>query len=389
MDIRSAVPTAVSTGAILGAVIAGLNLPLPSQAVPLAGFTPAVADVVSWDLPVVRNESVQRFVDLFEQKQPDRMALYLKRSGRYEGMIRTKLRERGMPEDLIYLSMIESGFNPNARSKAQAVGLWQFMAPTGRLYGLRIDSYVDERRDPEKSTDAALGYLQDLYKQFGSWNLAAAAYNSGGNRVARIMREETGAVRGQESDFWRIRARLPSETREYVPLIFAAAIIGKEPHKYGLDRVERLLPIPTERVEVPGGTELGVVARAIGVETEHLKEMNPELLQGITPPGDTYAVIIPEGGRTAFATNFDRSLAEATVAARARAATPARTAPTVSRPTSTTARAASAQTHRVTKGESLSTIARRHGTSVATLQRVNNMGRTTGIRAGQVLRLPA
>src|SRR5690606_26756999 len=160
-----------------------------------------------------------------------RMALYLKRSGRYEGMIREKLRAKGMPEDLVYLSMVESGFNPNARSKAQAVGLWQFMAATGRMYGLRIDGYVDERRDPERSTDAALSYLKHLDYPFGSWSLAAAAYNSGGNRVARIMREETGTVRGEESDFWRIRSRLPSETREYVPLIFAVALVGKEPHK--------------------------------------------------------------------------------------------------------------------------------------------------------------
>jgi membrane-bound lytic murein transglycosylase D len=295
MDVRSAVPVAVSVGALLGAVVAGLNLPRPSVAAPLSTVFSVEADVVNWDIPVVRNESVQRFVDLFEQRQQDRMALYLKRSGRYEGMIRSKLRERGMPEDLLYLSMIESGFNPNARSKAQAVGLWQFIADTGRRYGLRIDSYVDERRDPEKSTDAALRYLQDLHAKFGSWNLAAAAYNTGENRVARIMREETGTVEGRESDFWRIRSRLPSETREYVPLIFAAALIGKEPHKYGLDRVERLLPLPVEEVEVPGGTSLAVVASAVGVSTGDVRELNPHLIQGITPPGSAYPVRIPEG----------------------------------------------------------------------------------------------
>jgi membrane-bound lytic murein transglycosylase D len=372
MDVRSAVPTAISIGALLGAIIAGLNLPTPSVAAPLASAL-SVSDVVNWDIPVVRNESVQRFVDLFEQKQPDRMALYLKRSGRYEGMIRTKLRERGMPEDLIYLSMIESGFNPNARSKAQAVGLWQFMAPTARMYGLRVDSHVDERRDPEKSTDAALRYLKDLYNQFGSWNLAAAAYNTGGNRVARIMKEETGTVRGMESDFWRIRARLPSETREYVPLIFAAALIGKEPEKYGLGSVERLLPLPVERVEVPGGTPLEVVANSIGLGVSELKELNPHLITGATPPGSSYPVRIPEGQADVFARNF-----EAARAARA-AAVPVRVAASPS----------AARTHRVSRGESLSTIARRHGVTVAALQRANSLGSRTVIQPGQVLRIPA
>lgn len=369
MDIRSALPTAVSVGTLLGVAIAGLNLPTPSVAAPAILARPAAPSVgaVEWDIPVVRNEYVQRFVDLFEQKQPDRMALYLKRSGRYEGMIRGKLREKGMPEDLIYLSMIESGFNPNARSKAQAVGLWQFIASTGRMYGLRIDGYVDERRDPERSTDAALHYLKDLYDQFGSWSLAAAAYNSGGNRVARIMREETGTVRGEESDFWRIRSRLPSETREYVPLIFAAAIVGKEPQKYGLDGVERLLPIAVEEVDIPGGTSLAAVAGAIGVDTDDLRELNPHLIQGKTPPGAAFTVRIPEGRSDTFAVNFASSATLATVSE------------TV---------AASNASHRVSRGESLSTIARRHGVSTAALQRANNMGRRTLIRPGQVLKLP-
>ena len=367
MDIRSALPTAVSVGSLLGVVIAGLNLPTPSEAAPaiLSGPTAVSADVVQWDIPVVRNEYVQRFVDLFEQKQPDRMALYLKRSGRYEGMIREKLRANGMPEDLIYLSMIESGFNPNARSKAQAVGLWQFMAATGRMYGLQIDGYVDERRDPERSTDAALRYLKDLHDQFGSWSLAAAAYNSGGGRVARIMREETGTVRGQESDFWRIRSRLPSETREYVPLVFAAALVGKEPHKYGLEGVERLLPIAVEKVEVPGGTTLGKVAAAIDVDTDDLRELNPQLIQGRTPPGKPFAVTIPEGRADLFAANFGAASDGDTAAAEPESAS-----------------------HRVSRGESLWTIARRHGVSIAALQQENNLGRRTVIRPGQLLRVP-
>lgn len=297
MELRSAFPLSVTVGVFLGGVIAavGLHESGPSPEPAIAAIRTLAEPPVTFDLPIVPNTSIERFVDLFRDEQPDRMALYLKRSGRYEGMIRSKLRERGMPEDLIYLSMIESGFNPNARSRASAVGLWQFMAGTARDYGLRIDSYVDERRHPEKSTDAALNYLADLYAEFGAWNLAAAAYNSGAGRVARIMREETGDERGVEADFWRIRQRLPVETRHYVPLIYAAAIVGKEPHKYGLEGVERWLPVPTDTLEVNGATSLSVLAGRLGVSESELRSLNPHLLRGVTPPGERYPVIVPDG----------------------------------------------------------------------------------------------
>lgn len=306
MDLRSALPLAVIIGTAAGLVLAEsrtppAGLPAPRSAAPDLRVEPPP---VTFDLPVVWNASVARFVELFEHEQPDRMALYLKRAGRYEGMIREKLRARGMPEDLLYLSMIESGFNPNARSTAQAVGLWQFMAPTARGYGLRIDAYVDERRDPEKATDAALRYLEDLYRQFGSWTLAAAAYNSGGGRVARIMREETGAVSGKDSDFWVIRGRLPRETREYVPLIFAATLIGKQPSRYGLDQVERWLPVRTDTVSVPGGTPFSAVARAADVRESEVRRLNPHLLRGVTPPGAPFPVRIPDGRSAAFGSRF-------------------------------------------------------------------------------------
>lgn len=367
MDPRAAFSAAVTTGGVLGLVLAGLNLPTPLVSAPAPLPRPVSLEATTWDLPVARNQFVQRFVDLFHKQQQDRMALYLKRSGRYEGMIRTKLRERGMPEDLLYLSMIESGFNPNARSKAAAVGLWQFVPETARDYGLRIDEYVDERRHPEKSTDAALRYLDDLYEQFGSWSLAAAAYNSGANRVARIMMEVTGAVKGTERDFWRIRARLPAETREYVPLVFAAALVGKEPQKYGLGWVERLLPIELEKVDVPGGTPLDRVSAAIGVEPQVLRELNPHLVRGMTPPGDPYPVSIPAGRRTLFARNFPAPSAEPAAAAAA----------------------GQPVTHRVASGESLASIAHQHGTTVSALQRANNLGSGTVIRIGQLLRIPA
>lgn len=366
MELRYGFPVATVLGLLLGLALAraGSGSPaLSADAAPTVSASP----VVTFDLPVEWNESVARFVQLFEREQPDRMALYLKRSGRYEGMIRSKLRERGMPEDLLYLSMIESGFNPNARSSAQAVGLWQFMAPTAREYGLRVDAYVDERRDPEKSTDAALRYLSDLYRQFGSWNLAAAAYNTGGGRVARVMKEETGSARGVDDDFWRIRSRLPRDTREYVPLIYAAAVVGKQPERYGLARVERWLPLPTDTVDAPGDTPLARVARAVGVSEDDIARLNPHLIQGRTPPGRPFPVRIPDGRAAAFASNFATSAPEAPAA-------PA--APADHR-------------HKVRRGESLWSIARDHHTTVRAVQRANSMGRRTTIRPGQTLRIPA
>jgi len=315
--------------------------------------------------------------------QSDRMALYLRRSGEYEGMIRRKLRERGLPEDLLYLSMIESGFNPTARSPAAAVGLWQFIPDTGRRYGLRIDGYVDERRDPEKSTDAALRHLEDLYRQFGSWYLAAAAYNSGAGRVSRVMREVTGADLGAEEDFWRIRDRLPRETRDYVPLIVAAAIVGKEPERYGLEDVDRRMPLPFELVSVPGGVALDVAARAAGVGVADIRSLNPELLRSTTPPGREYPLRIPAGRGDRFVAEFDRAAAEARALAMARAeAQRAEAARAAAR------RGSAARTHTVRRGESLSVIARHHGTSVGALQRANGMGGRTVLQPGQRLRVP-
>jgi membrane-bound lytic murein transglycosylase D len=403
MEIRSALPVAVLIGCVLGAAAAGgdgKNAPATSVAARgIVSEAAAAVSEVSWDIPVVRNEPVQKFVRIFTTgSQQDAYALYLKRSGRYEGMIRGKLRERGMPEDLLYLSMIESGFNPTARSHAQAVGLWQFIEDTGERYGLRVDSYVDERKHPEKSTDAALRYLTDLHEQFGSWYLAAAAYNTGEGRVARVMKATTGSQRGQDADFWRIRARLPRETREYVPLMVAAALIGKEPEKYGLEGVKRWLPLEWDEVEVPAATKLATVAEAVGVGEAELKRMNPHLVRAMTPPGGKpYTVRIPRGRSDQYAANFatvqrvalarveverkeeQRKVAERREEQRKVAA----------RRQQEQRRVASGRRHTVRNGESLWTIARRYDTTVKRLQAANGLGRRNSIRPGQKLRIPA
>ena len=333
MQFRTALPVALVLGGVIGSVAAG-NGADPSAphvaGAPRGLIREATASTAArWDIPVVRNEPVERFVNIFASRRNEDMALYLKRSGRYEGMIRSKLRTAGMPEDLVYLTMIESGFNPNARSHANAVGLWQFMSSTGRGYGLRIDGYVDERRDPERSTDAALRYLRDLHNQLGSWYLAAAAYNGGDGRVSRALRAETGRTRGRsDADFWRIRHRLPAETREYVPLMVAAAVVGKQPEKYGLGNVERWMPLETDTVSVPGGTTLATVARAAGVTEREVTRLNPHLVRKMTPPGKKeFPVRIPAGREQQFAGAFPALHVEAVrvaAAERARAAEVAR-----------------------------------------------------------------
>ena len=160
-------------------------------------------------------------------------ASYLQRKSEYEEMIRARLRRRGMPEELLYLAMIESGFNPQVHSTAEAAGIWQLIPDTARRYGLRVDATVDERHDAEKSTDAALSYLSYLYNRFGSWYLAAAAYNTGENRVGRIMTEATGKESGTDADYYRIWDQLPGETRDFVPAMVAAWRIARDPARYG------------------------------------------------------------------------------------------------------------------------------------------------------------
>ena len=196
---------------------------------------PSTVNRDGWDIANIDNGRVDMWIEIFttRPKLRDRFAVWLERKPKYEPMISAKLAERDMPQDLIYLAMIESGFNPKAYSHAHAGGLWQFISETGRRYGLTVNKRVDERNHPDKATDAALAYLTDLHERFGSWYLAAAAYNTGENRVGRIMREVTGKERGTDADYYRISSRLPRETRDYVPMMIAAARISKDPAKYG------------------------------------------------------------------------------------------------------------------------------------------------------------
>jgi membrane-bound lytic murein transglycosylase D len=244
-----------------------------------------------FDIPIVFNDAVHYFIRYFTTDKRKIFANWLRRSKRYVPMIKEILREHGLPEDLIYVAMIESGFNPKAYSSMKACGPWQFIYETGGRYGLRVNHWVDERRDPEKSTVAAALYLKDLFNQFGCWYLAAAAYNAGEKRVERsIEKHETG-------DFWELMKynTLPRETREYIPRLLAAAIIAKDPEKFGFTGINYDQPIGFVNEKIPGGTPLDIVAKAASTDVMTIRALNPELLTGIVPPDvDDYAIKLPE-----------------------------------------------------------------------------------------------
>ncbi len=347
--------------------------PAPMDELMTAATTSKAMSAVTWDLPVTRNDRVDTWIEFLTGRNREKTALWMERSGKYTPMIRERLRARGMPEDLIYLAFIESGYSTKARSHAAAVGLWQFIAETGQRYGLEVSAYVDERRDPVKSTEAALDYLQELYDRFGSWYLAAAAYNTGENRVARIMREQTGKERGTDADFWKIAHRLPSETRNYVPLMLAAGHIGKEPAKYGFDDVEFAEPLAYASVHVPGSVSLATIAKAAGVDKDVVEELNPQLTRGVTPPQRNWVVRVPEGSELQFAEAFESVLQADKLAAAKEVKVAQKTA-------------SAKRFHKVRSGDNLWDIADRYNTSVKRLKSLNGL-RGSKIRPGQRLRI--
>lgn len=257
--------------------------------------SPAPDTAASWDLPNLDHPRVDHFVEVFTGSRRDEFARDLARMGRYQPMISAKLAERGMPQDLIYLAMIESGFNPMAYSHADASGLWQFIEGTARGYGLDINVAVDERRDPDKATDAALRYLGDLHREFGSWYLAAAAYNAGDGLVSRAMRKMTGAVRGGEEAYYAISDALPRETRDYVPMMVAAARIAKDPARYGFD-VAAAAPLAAEEVTVEAGTPLAAIADSAGTSVAEIQRLNPQLKLDRTRNDAPSTVRVPADG---------------------------------------------------------------------------------------------
>ncbi len=321
------------------------------------GLSTNPANAARYEIPLETNEAVERWIEFFSVKSRDRFATYLARAGRYEEMIRSRLREAELPEDLLYLAMIESGMNPNAYSRAHAVGMWQFIRGTGRLYDLEINYWVDDRRDPYKATDAAIAHLGDLYEEFGSWYLAAAAYNAGAGRVNRGIRR-TGST-----DFWDLAdARvLRRETRNYVPKLIAAATIAKNREQYGFDDVVPHEPLEFETVTVPDATSFDVLAAAAGVSEDEIRLLNPQFPRRVTPPGREVELRVPVGKTEIFAANY--------------AAVPPSERVTWSE-------------HRVQRGETLGHIAQMYGTSVTAIRAANNNVNPRRLQIGQRLIIP-
>lgn len=312
---------------------------------------------VVYDFPITINRQVEYYLDFFQNKNRAVFARWLARSGRYRPLIQDYFKEAGLPSDLVYLAMIESGFNERAYSRARAVGLWQFIKGTGRNYNLTVDDYVDERRDPIKSTKAAAAYLSDLYKEFGSWYLAVAGYNAGEGRIRGAIR------RSKSNDFWKLAQGryLRLETKRYVPKLIAAIMIAKNPGKYGFGDIQYESPFTYETVEVPQWTALKAVSLASGVDVETLRNYNRELRKGFTPPNKSaYPLRVPDGKASLTVRNLPRVHVSIST---------------------------DYKIHKVKNGETLALICRRYGLAEHIVKKANKL-RAAQVVAGQRLLIP-
>lgn len=305
-------------------------------------------------IPIVTNKKVEQFIYYFQTKGKKQFQIYLDRRAVYGDMIQDILKQYSLPEELIYLAMIESGLNPKAHSRANASGMWQFIYGTGIRYNLNRNWYVDERRDPRKATHAASQYLTDLYKQFDNWYLALAAYNAGSGRITRAKRLH------QTSDFWQLHS-LPRETRNYVPLFLATTIIGRDPVKYGFKSPQND-PWKYDVVEIEKSADLSILAQSAGISLSTLRKYNPELRQSATPT-KSYNLRLPIGKKDLFEKKY-AALPESK-----------RFAPQYI-------------THRVRSGENLGSISRKYRVSIHNIAAVNKIRNRHKIKVGQVLTIP-
>ncbi len=259
-------------------------------------------DYAGYNVPIVMDASVQTHLRYFNTAIHDRFGQWLFRFSRYRPQVETIFTEFHLPSDLVYLSLVESGFNPYAYSRAKATGPWQFMKGTAKVYGLRVDNYVDERRDPIKSTTAAARYLRDLYDLFGAWPLAMAAYNAGEGKVMRALHKAHAESFSEISKTRLIRR----ETKEYVPRFMAATIIARNPDRYGFTQ-ESAEPHQFDEAVIARTVHFRAIANATGIPYEELRLLNPELRRDATPPGDeVYHLKVPVGMKAKVEQSIDR-----------------------------------------------------------------------------------
>jgi membrane-bound lytic murein transglycosylase D len=312
------------------------------------------AGEVTYDMPIEWNERVENSIIYFQTVAREAFESYMKRSGKYKELMQSILREKGLPEDLVWLCLVESGFNPRAYSWARAVGPWQFIASTGRKYGLKGNWWYDERKDFVKSTYAACDYLSFLYDRFQCWPLALAAYNSGEGRVERAVKK------CHTADFWRLE--LNKQTANYVPLYMAATIIAREPEKYGFD-VEYDDPLEFDVVKVNQPMDLKKVAAAMGLPASVLQELNPELHRGITPPNyPGYPLRIPPGTKELFGAKFEGYDAKTS---------------------------GLFVEHKVTRGQTLSYLSQKYHVPISAIMEMNSLTNKHRLSIGQRLIIPA
>jgi len=307
-------------------------------------------------IPIVVNSRVKKYIKYYQGKGRKYFVLWLERMGKYKPLLEDILRKEGLPEDLVYLAMVESGFNPKAYSRARAVGIWQFISSTGRVYGLRIDSYVDERKDPVKSTKAASRFLKRLHYEFKDWYLAMAAYNVSKSKVTRAIRIY------KSRNFWDLKS-LPTETKNHIPKFIAAAIIAKNPEKYGFRNINHQIPFKYEEVHIDKCIDLTVAAKCAQTDYLTMKELNPELNVWFTPPyPDGYTLKIPPNKKEIFLKNYAKVPDDLKI---------------------------TRIIHNVKRGETLSFIARKYHTTIYNIKSVNSLKSIHRLSIGQKLLIPA